>query len=244
MGLAASVLASLVGATYGLRGLEHRRRQVADVNFAQARALADRISWAIHRAADEQQRLTLDNIVGQFGPVSRASRSRVWHPLGEECDAVELLNRPAGTRIGIVLRGGKPDSALAHSDAAENSGQVLLSVVEGAWKWIEPAGIQATVGLLVFMGLDERRRSFWRNCLAVVCLMQIAAGIVNPPAMMPVALGVFAWILYVRSRQPAANPGPPRCENCGYNLTGNVSGVCPECGRPLVGNPQLPTRRA
>jgi hypothetical protein len=24
----------------------------------------------------------------------------------------------------------------------------------------------------------------------------------------------------------------PRCRGCGYNLTGNRSGVCPECGRP------------
>ena len=23
------------------------------------------------------------------------------------------------------------------------------------------------------------------------------------------------------------------CINCGYNLTGNVSGVCPECGKPI-----------
>jgi len=23
------------------------------------------------------------------------------------------------------------------------------------------------------------------------------------------------------------------CQKCGYNLTGNVSGVCPECGTPI-----------
>jgi len=28
-----------------------------------------------------------------------------------------------------------------------------------------------------------------------------------------------------RSRIP-----PGHCQNCGYNLTGNVSGICPECG--------------
>ncbi len=27
-------------------------------------------------------------------------------------------------------------------------------------------------------------------------------------------------------------PGP-RCASCGYNLTGNTSGVCPECGANL-----------
>ncbi len=24
-----------------------------------------------------------------------------------------------------------------------------------------------------------------------------------------------------------------QCENCGYDLTGNVSGICPECGTPV-----------
>jgi hypothetical protein len=26
-----------------------------------------------------------------------------------------------------------------------------------------------------------------------------------------------------------------RCTTCGYNLTGNTSGVCPECGTPVAG---------
>ncbi len=27
---------------------------------------------------------------------------------------------------------------------------------------------------------------------------------------------------------------PGHCQKCGYNLTGNVSGVCPECGEPIA----------
>jgi hypothetical protein len=26
---------------------------------------------------------------------------------------------------------------------------------------------------------------------------------------------------------------PGHCRKCGYNLTGNVSGVCPECGQRI-----------
>jgi predicted amidophosphoribosyltransferase len=26
---------------------------------------------------------------------------------------------------------------------------------------------------------------------------------------------------------------PGHCQNCGYNLTGNVSGRCPECGQAI-----------
>lgn len=28
-------------------------------------------------------------------------------------------------------------------------------------------------------------------------------------------------------------PTPGFCEKCGYNLSGNVSGICPECGEPV-----------
>ena len=34
-----------------------------------------------------------------------------------------------------------------------------------------------------------------------------------------------------REQEPAAQH--LRCENCGYDLTGNESGVCPECGTPI-----------
>jgi predicted amidophosphoribosyltransferase len=30
---------------------------------------------------------------------------------------------------------------------------------------------------------------------------------------------------------------PGHCQNCGYDLTGNVSGICPECGQPAEDRP-------
>lgn len=49
------------------------------------------------------------------------------------------------------------------------------------------------------------------------------------------------WLLLLLSAAPAAaiaiqdqrSPGPGRCKRCQYDLTGNVSGVCPECGVKL-----------
>ena len=38
--------------------------------------------------------------------------------------------------------------------------------------------------------------------------------------------------LFVRLRSRSLVPGP-RCEACGYNLTGNTSGRCPECGNDV-----------
>jgi hypothetical protein len=52
-------------------------------------------------------------------------------------------------------------------------------------------------------------------------------------------LGAPAWgslwaYLYVRMRNHLLETGPRyRCLTCGYDLTGNVSGVCPECGEPV-----------
>jgi hypothetical protein len=44
-----------------------------------------------------------------------------------------------------------------------------------------------------------------------------------PFAFGSVVLAILSW----RLRRP---PPPGYCRNCGYDLTGNVSGVCPECG--------------
>lgn len=41
--------------------------------------------------------------------------------------------------------------------------------------------------------------------------------------LLPIAIATI-WLWY--------SDGQPKggCTNCGYDLTGNVSGVCPECG--------------
>ncbi len=44
--------------------------------------------------------------------------------------------------------------------------------------------------------------------------------------LVPAAIGAIARYLWCR--KPIYPPGC--CEKCGYNLTGNVSGSCPECG--------------
>jgi len=37
-------------------------------------------------------------------------------------------------------------------------------------------------------------------------------------------------ILWLRDRRP----GKGHCPHCGYNLTGNESGICPECATPVT----------
>lgn len=53
-------------------------------------------------------------------------------------------------------------------------------------------------------------------------------------------LGSFAIVVsvvcYALARMKPRRPdlASPDCADCGYNLTGNTSGVCPECGRPAL----------
>lgn len=45
---------------------------------------------------------------------------------------------------------------------------------------------------------------------------------------------VFLWLRY-RHTRPAIKKVPlGKCKKCNYNLTGNVSGRCPECGEPIA----------
>ena len=48
----------------------------------------------------------------------------------------------------------------------------------------------------------------------------------------PLFAPIVAWtiVLWCRTRAPHADP---HCAACGYNLTANVSGICPECGKPI-----------
>ena len=79
------------------------------------------------------------------------------------------------------------------------------------------------------------------SCILFLCLDRIRIGHLDPffpiafvvgsALAMAIALltGVPFLLLRRRSRQsPTGN-----CQECGYNLTGNVSGVCPECGRRI-----------
>ena len=48
-------------------------------------------------------------------------------------------------------------------------------------------------------------------------------------ALLPIAIAIpTAWLWLRDSRYP-----PGHCQKCGYDLTGNVTGVCSECEEPI-----------
>ena len=56
-------------------------------------------------------------------------------------------------------------------------------------------------------------------------------GVPLPLAALPLLLVSGLWIhSYRKTRRRYLNVG---CLRCGYNLTGNDSGVCPECGKTV-----------
>jgi hypothetical protein len=48
-----------------------------------------------------------------------------------------------------------------------------------------------------------------------------------------VALGAVVLLLLMAGRKGAPVVRGPSCAACGYDLTGNTSGVCPECGTAI-----------
>ncbi len=50
-------------------------------------------------------------------------------------------------------------------------------------------------------------------------------------------IGAFIGILSATGKRRSLQvrfSQTPHCSSCTYNLTGNLSGICPECGTPIV----------
>lgn len=56
----------------------------------------------------------------------------------------------------------------------------------------------------------------------------VVIGIVTAVAVIPAYLP--SRLIYTGLRWSSVEMDSRCCESCGYNLTGNISGVCPECG--------------
>jgi hypothetical protein len=113
----------------------------------------------------------------------------------------------------FVLGGGA--GMLSHWDATYCSfgrgDSVICFVRFDSWQQFETEWAQA---------------GFWpiRNVNRIVSAISV-------PLWMPLALvGVPTFWLWRRNRR---RPAPGACR-CGYDLTGNTSGRCPECGQPRL----------
>ncbi|MBI5763646.1 MAG: hypothetical protein HZA51_09000 [Planctomycetes bacterium] len=95
--------------------------------------------------------------------------------------------------------------------------------------WLLIALIFLAADLLLLMLNDgTSRRSFLGDLAQDLLPAYPSLGMYYGPG---IGLIMFLVGIWPRFRSPATDPG--RCRICGSNLTGNMSGVCPECGKPI-----------
>jgi hypothetical protein len=102
---------------------------------------------------------------------------------------------------------------------------LALAVLAVVWGWYEAGAVRRLLlSAVIFVGvilLDAGITSLVRLGQPWLSLAATAAACVG--------LAAWSWILRpheVRERRREHGV----CVGCGYDLTGNVSGVCPECG--------------
>jgi len=106
--------------------------------------------------------------------------------------------------------------------------------------WLIAAATQIAAQLVVVVPASRLMRSYGLYRSFVGWPLSAAAA----------ALGCYVIVWLVRRRitrnlrMELTRRGLPTCLGCGYDLTGNVSGVCPECGKSAsaLGAPRRETR--
>ncbi len=109
-------------------------------------------------------------------------------------------------------------------------GPALLFLGIGVFKWRSVrrlAGLVLLVGTASRMVVWETRYANANSFFTLTGWIDFASGMCGyylPPA-------ILAWRLRsILSHEDVWASGEPRCRVCEYNLTGNLSGICPECG--------------
>lgn len=104
----------------------------------------------------------------------------------------------------------------------------ILAGVAAGYRVRRPAShaaVGAAVGYLCFeataLAIEDTTLQMGPEWVGLACLMAIFA-----------ALGGGAAAVTARLYPPLAMP-PGHCQTCGYDLTGNTSGRCSECGSPV-----------
>lgn len=99
------------------------------------------------------------------------------------------------------------------------------------------------IALVLCLAWKTQRRLFAQVMMALTVLcctawltthpLTISGIFSNDMLFWGVIMFAVSLVALIIAYQPAAKPPWPVCDNCEYNLTGNVSGTCPECGQPV-----------
>jgi len=96
------------------------------------------------------------------------------------------------------------------------------SLTHGTWFAVHPVPGKRLVWAGWFPSVNKE--GFWGS---TVFWNHLRIPLILPFVIVAVPTACLWWLEY-RRRIP-----PGHCQKCGYDLTGNVSGVCPECGIPI-----------
>jgi hypothetical protein len=101
---------------------------------------------------------------------------------------------------------------------------------------IQIAVMLGTVGLLVSMRTNFSLIVIGAALMCIPWISFLVLLLVNGRATQRLRkAGLKVGFMGVDDKQVVLKLGRDLCRKCGYNLTGNVSGVCPECGT-RIGN--------
>ena len=118
----------------------------------------------------------------------------------------------------------KPDPRLPNPSTFQAEWSV--SLVTGGFFF----GCQYCVPIYLEPGCDVSRRKVARMCW----LPQLGFTPLGWISIMPLWIPFLLFTIPTFYLWRADRRIPPgHCLKCGYNLTGNISGVCPECGEPI-----------
>lgn len=102
--------------------------------------------------------------------------------------------------------------------------------------WI-PFSYQGVQKFTFSPGFNFSRHYFTRGRWLPGIAIGGCPGNVVVPLWLATAAALLAWLILswpdLRARWLAWRLGPDHCLRCGYDLTGNVSGRCPECGKTI-----------
>ena len=160
--------------------------------------------------------------IGSHSLVVRASPTFI--SIHDWCGGMDRRFSPGPLRV-IALFMAYPLFALAWGPTAPRHGMVRQARLA---PWIA-LGIAILSFLLFYHAAAQLIGPLvaeLSNRFPFLYLLNITAG-----RVLKVAVAfLLAWRVYLRLRWRLVPDGTPYCQSCGYNLTGNVSGVCPECG--------------
>lgn len=129
----------------------------------------------------------------------------------------------AGTILGVVLS------------------VVMIRGLHGTFNVFLAAGLApAFTAMLITANNHQYRR--WAAGLSLAALLGITVGVATLSHVLNALLAllaasassaILASAFYGLWLRPVVTFPPHCCRHCGYDLTGNTSGVCPECGTTI-----------